>query len=105
MDLRFSFVLSEGEVRIDDLVLFRGHCEPGESYLAKVSLNKAQPDIDSWNLWTISKQKKNEDSRALRLTPARRQRPCRWPQESFLSLLVRGLRLPFTGGWREVYWS
>jgi hypothetical protein len=101
MDLRFSFVLSEGEVRIDDSVLFRGHCEPGESYLSEVSLNKAQPDIDSWNLWTISKEKENEKGQADRLTRARSPRLCRRPRALlllFLSFLVCGLRRPFTGG-------
>jgi hypothetical protein len=86
----------------------RGHWEPRKSYREKVSLNKAQPDIDSWNLWTISKEKENEKGQAHRLTRARWLRLCRRPRALlllFLSLLARGLRRPFTGGWREVCWN
>lgn len=35
---------------MNDPALFWGHCEPGESDLGKVSVDEAEPDIDSWNL-------------------------------------------------------
>jgi len=49
MGLRIFFVLGEGEVRIDDPALCPGGTVSREKVLP-VSLNKAEPAIESWNL-------------------------------------------------------
>lgn len=50
MGLRLFFVLWEVEVKIDDSALLPEGTVSRGDYSGNVSVNKAEPGIDSWNL-------------------------------------------------------